>query len=113
MTFSDMARPTSSSDHSGARRPTGVKIAFVTLGVVGAICLVGLVALLIEGKTQAAGSLVAASVALGGLVRWYKDDPEHFHQPMTRGEVARAVLPLVGVVLLILIGSTIAVLVSR
>src|SRR3977135_4203415 len=99
MIFSDMARPTSSSDHSAARRPTGVKIAFVTLGVVGAICVVGLVALLIEGKTQAAGSLRAASVARGGLGRGKKDDPEHSRQPMTRGEVARAVLPLVGVVL--------------
>src|SRR3981189_1648917 len=67
MILLDMALPTRSSDHCAARRPTGVKIAFVTLGVVGAICLVGLVALLIEGKTQAAGSLVAASVAPGGV----------------------------------------------
>jgi len=94
-------------------RPAGVKTALVTLGVVGATSFLGLVALLIEGKTQAAASLLAAAVALGGLVRWYKEDPEHFHQPMTRGEVARAVLPFVGVVLLILVGSTIAVLVSR
>jgi hypothetical protein len=83
------------------------------LGVVAMVCLAALVALLIQGKAPAAGSLVGALVLLGGLVRWYREDPEKFYEPMTRREIARAVLPLVAGVLFVAIGSTIAALVSR
>ncbi len=57
---------------------------------------VATVAWLVVSGGSAPLQLATLVICGGGLFVAYKDDPERFHESMSRGQVLRAVLPLVG-----------------
>jgi hypothetical protein len=91
----------------------GTRNARIALVVVAGVFTLAWVVGLIEGRVTQALSAIPVFVFLIGAVRSYRADPAGYHEPMTRGEIARAVLPLVVVVVLIVVGSTVAVLIDR
>jgi hypothetical protein len=78
----------------------GIRIAFGALLAVAALIVVISTVALIEGKVTTAISVIPTVVVFLAFMRSYRENPTAFHEKMTGRDIARAVLPLVGIAVL-------------